>query len=156
MIDTNNMDIRVKAIDNKTISIDGELFYYTRFYFTPYYNFTKMFKVVFHNRGYVTDPRWFEFSSVLQLNFSQYVDPDEVFVHKWTDALAVFLSQKDKDFITKLNNRYVGVLSWGPNEAVSSRDVCSTGNLPKIIKNNNGMFYYYDKKLYDKYNEHRY
>lgn len=152
---TMNTDIDVKAVNGYVVNVDGELFYYTKCNKRPYSHFRKMLKIYFEVYSTNGSVYWEE-------KFNYLIIPIEVVKNRllagargifhWAYADVLFFPKRDRDFVERLNDKFVNSLFDGPTDAIEAENVTSRTKLPKVIKSG-PVYYYFDKDLFSYWND---
>jgi len=145
-------NIEVTVIDNKTISIDGELYYaWGPGWDYPYVCFD-MIKI----RFYVGDKiSWNnEYKCVkIPLNFIKTTNINFGDLGGYSHSVPLFFLKKDLEFLKKIHSRYCEQSSRGPTSAPSAFSINSNSKMPKVVKTKN-FYYYFDEETFKQYAQH--
>jgi len=147
MINTDN--IEVIAINSRTVSVDGDLFYYCKDGFMTPYCYFDMIKVKFKA---ISNLIWIDNDKILMVPIKIVKERNDDTYYLSHDS--VFFLKKDLEFVNKLISRFVGIIFSGPELTPHATSINSNGKLPKVIKMelyDEVGYWYYDRASYDKY-----
>lgn len=142
------MNVKIKAIDKDTISVDGELFYRCDYGDKlPYSLFNTLKAVVHYNKLPVVAARivWNRDHNCLNIPVDLFLEKDSPFRSHYTQNQSAFFTKKSADFVKRLVSNHYGTLTYGPEDAIECRKVVPKNNLPKVIRFGKLIYYYYEK-----------